>query len=221
MKAKYFILVLVSCLATLFTSCNESWPYSEEAYDNIWISAYPSYISLDEDEFSGGFNVSSSDSWYVYSYPSWVIISNPSGYGGYETVVFVVDENSGNSTRYGYIKIKTSEGITKEVEVEIAQPPTNSFEATMSTTNYKAEGDWWNLDIKAASSQNWTISKTVSWVHLGSSNNYSYSYSGNGTESVKIYVESNPNYSQRSTVLTVKSGSVSKTITITQNGKSW
>lgn len=123
MKTKYFILVLASCLATLFTSCSESWPYSEEAYDNTWIDAYPSYISLDEDELNGEFTVSSSDYWYIYSSPSWINISNTSGYG-YELVTFTVDENRGNSTRYGYIKIKTSEGITKEAEVEIAQPHT-------------------------------------------------------------------------------------------------
>ena len=220
MKTKYFILVLASCLATLFTSCSESWPYSEEAYDNVWIEVYPSHISLDEDEFSGDFNIRSSDSWHIYGYPSWINISNNYGYSGYNNVTFTVDENDGDSIRYGYIKIRTNGKFTKEAEIiEIAQSPTTSFEATMYTTNYKAAGDYWYLYVNAASSKSWNISKSASWVHLGNSSNSSYSYSGTGDAMVKIYVDSNPYSHQRSSALTVTCGSKSKTITITQDGK--
>ncbi len=219
MKTNYYILVAVSYLAILFTSCSDSWPYSEEAYNNVWIEVYPSYISLDEDEFSGEFTVNSSDSWYVYDSPSWVNISSSYGYG-YDNVSFTVDENDGSSTRYGYIKIRTDEGFTKEAEVEVAQPPTVQFEASMSTTNYSASGDWWYLTVKAASSRSWTISKSDSWVHLGSSYSSSYSYNGKGNEDVAIYVDSNPYSSRRSSTLTVKCGAKSKTITISQDGKS-
>ena len=219
MKAKYLIFVMVSCLATIFTSCSDSWPYSEEEYNNVWIDVYPSYISLDEDEFSGEFYVSSTDSWYIYDCPSWINISNSYGYG-YDDVNFTVDENNGSSTRYGYVKIRTDEGFTKEAEVEIAQPPTVQFEASMSTTNYSASGDWWYLTVKAASSRSWTISKSDSWVHLGNSYSSSYSYSGKGNEDVKIYVDANSSSYSRSSKLTVKCGSKTKSITITQDGKS-
>ena len=144
MKAKYFIIVLVSCLATLFTSCSESWPYSEDAYDMVWIGVYPSYISLDEDEFSGEFTVESSDYWYIYSYPSWINISNTSGYG-YEHVAFTVDENSDNSTRYGHIKIRTSAGLTKETEIEIAQPPTVKAPFTITKVEVANIDYDWNI----------------------------------------------------------------------------
>ena len=219
MKAKYLIFVMVSCLATIFTSCSDSWPYSEEEYNNVWIDVYPSYISLDEDEFSGEFYVSSTDSWYIYDCPSWINISNSYGYG-YDDVNFTVDENNGSSTRYGYVKIRTDEGFTKEAEVEIAQPPTVQFEASMSTTNYSASGDWWYLTVKAASSRSWTISKSDSWVHLGNSYSSSYSYSGKGNEDVKIYVDANSSSYSRSSKLTVKCGTKTKSITITQDGKS-
>lgn len=219
METKYFIFAIVSCLATILTSCSDSWPYSEEEYKNVWIHIQPSYISLDEDVFSGEFNVSSSARWHIYDCSSWINISNFYGYG-YDDVHFTVDENNSSSTRYGYVKIRTDEGFTKEAEVEIAQPPTVQFEASMSTTNYSASGDWWYLTIKAASSRSWTISKSDSWVHLGSSYSSSYSYSGKGNEDVKIYVDANTStYSRRST-LTVKCGTKTKSITITQDGKS-
>ena len=219
MKARHILIVVVNFFIMSLTSCSDSMPYSEEEYKNVWIDVYPSYISLDEDEFSGEFNVFSSDSWYIYDCPSWINISNTHGYG-YDDVYFTADENNSSSTRYGYVKIRTVEGFTKEAEVEIAQPPTVQFEASMSTTNYSVLGDWRYLTVKAASSRNWTISKSDSWVHLGSSYSSSYSYSGKGYEDVAIYVDSNPYSSPRSSTLTVKCGSESKTITISQDGKS-
>lgn len=224
MKVNYFIIALASCLSTLFTSCSDSLPYSEDAYNNAWIDAYPSYISLDEDELSGEFYVSTTDGWYIYSSPSWVnILYNSYGYGyAYDNVYFTIDENSGNSTRYGDIKIRTFEGITKETTVTIAQPPTTQFEATMDYTYYPAKYySWWynTLTVKAASSISWTISKSDSWVRLEYSGNTSYYYDGKGNQDVKIYVDDNPYSWQRSSTLTVKCGSKSKTITITQEGK--
>lgn len=219
MKAKNIIHLLVCCLTSILVACSDSWPYSEDAYNNTWIKVYPSYITLDEDEFSGEFTVNSSESWYVYDRPSWINLSSSYGYG-YDNVSFSVDENNGSSKRYGYIRIRTDEGFTKEAEVEVSQPPTIQFEASMSTTNYSASGDWWTLSIKAAASKSWTISKSDSWVHLGSSYSSSYSYSGKGNEDVKIYVDANTSsYSRRST-LTIKCGTKTKSITITQDGKS-
>lgn len=219
MKAKNIIHLLVCCLTSILVACSDSWPYSEDAYNKTWIKVYPSYITLDEDEFSGEFTVNSSENWYVYDSPSWINLSSSYGYG-YDNVSFTVEENDGSSNRYGYIRIRTDEGFTKESEVKVSQPPTVQFEASMSTTNYSASGDWWYLSIKAASSRSWTVSKSDSWVHLVSSYSSSYSYSGKGNENVKIYVDANTSsYSRRST-LTIKCGTKTKSITITQDGKS-
>lgn len=223
MKAKNIIQFLAYSLASVLVSCSDSWPYSEEAYRDTYISVYPLSISLDEDELSGEFSVYSTDSWYIYDYPSWVNLSTRRGYSYYGdgyAVSFTVDENEGSSSRYGYIRIRTDEGFTKEEEVKISQPPTTQFEASMSTTKYKADGDWWDLTVKAASSKSWTISKSDSWVHLGTSSNTSYSYSGKGNKSVSIYVDANTSSYSRSSTLTVKCGTKSQSITITQDGKS-
>lgn len=218
MKAKNIIHLLVCCLTSILVACSDSWPYSEEAYNNTWVEVYPSYITLDKDEFSSEFAVKSSESWYVYESPSWINLSEMYGFG-YDNVSFTVDENDGSSNRSGYIRIRTNEGFTKEAEVKVSQPPTVQFEASMSTTNYSASGDWWYLSVKAASSRSWTISKSDRWVHLGNSYNSSYSYSGKGNENVKIYVDANTSSSSRRSSLTIKCGTKTKTITITQDGK--
>ena len=105
----------------------------------------------------------------------------------------------------------------KETSVYVTQPPTLQFDATMSTTNYKAEGDYWFLKVTAPSSKSWTISKSVSWVHLGTSSNTSNSYSGTGNASISIYADANSSSYTRSTTLTVKCGTKTKSITITQD----
>lgn len=219
MKAKYFIQLLVGCLASFLVSCSDSWPYSEDAYNNTWIEVSPSYISLGEDEFSGEFTVNSSEYWSVYDSPSWINLSSSYGYG-YDNVSFTVNENNGSSYRYGTIKIHTDGKFTKETEIEVVQPPTLQFEVSMPITNYSVYGDWWYLKINAASSRSWTITKSDYWVHLGSSYSSSYTYSGMGYEDVKIYVDENPYSYSRSSTLTIKCGTKTKTVTITQDGKS-
>lgn len=219
MKTKNIIVIAISFLMTLFVSCTDSWPYSENEYNNIYINVYPSYISLDEDDLNGEFTVSSSGSWYIYSTPSWIQTDKSNGLR-YDDVAFTATENEGSYKRSGTIRIRTNTFIEKEATIEIRQEPTNIFDASMPITDYVADGDWWHLNVKAATSKNWTISKSVSWVHFGNSSNSSYSYNGRGDEKVKIYVDKNTYSYSRNTVLTVKCGNKSKTITITQQGAS-
>ena len=220
MKAKYIIQLLVCSLTSVLVSCSDSLPYSEDAYNNTWIDADPLYISLGEDEFNGQFIVNSSHNWYVYECSPWINVSNNYGYG-YDFVSFTVGENDDSSDRGGYITLRTDDAFSKEVTVWVSQAPTVRFEATMYNTNYSASGDWWGLNISAGYYRSWTITKSDSWVHIGSSDNSSYSYSGKGDECVYIYVDRNPYTYSRSSTLTVKCGTKSRNITITQDGSAY
>lgn len=122
MKAKSFILLVLTSLAMLFVSCNESLPYSEKAYNDEWIVVEPSTISISEDELSGDFTISCSGEWSISDLPYWVNISPSSGYG-YDNVKITVDENDG-ATRYGYVKLINRGDFTKEATLEIIQAPT-------------------------------------------------------------------------------------------------
>lgn len=218
MKAKNIIQLLVCCLTSVLVSCSDSLPYSEEAYNNTWIDVSTTYIYLGEDEFSGEFTVNSSHNWYVYECSSWITLSSTYGYG-YDFVSFTVGENDDSSDRGGYITLRTDDAFSKEVTVWVSQAPTAQFEATMGNTNYSASGDWWNLFVSARYYRKWTITKSESWVHLGSSYNTSNTYNGTGSEYVSIYVDENPYSSSRSSTLTVKCGTKTEYITITQEGK--
>jgi len=150
-------------------------------------------------------------------WPSWLKFTNYSLYGqGYETIEFSVDDNDTGSERYGYITVVTTDGFRKESTTRIVQP-SSRFEASMSTTTYIAEGDYWYLHIETSSARNWTVSKSDSWVHLGSSSNTYSTYSGKGSSSLAIYVDRNTSSYSRSSNITITSGTFKKTITITQN----
>jgi hypothetical protein len=196
-------------------SCSEAEPYSVEEIDKtyIYINA-PSTLTEDEGEFF----VNSSSGWYVDNCPVWVNLSPRSG-NYYQTVKYTLDENTTSSERTGTIRIMTNNRLAKD-EIRVEQQPSTPFEATMSTTNYKSEGDYWFLNVKAGGNKSWTITKSVSWVHIGTSSNASNTYTGKGEATVNIYCDANTSTVSRSTTLTVTCGSKSETITITQEAKS-
>lgn len=219
MNARNISVIIMGYLMTLFVSCSDSWPYSENEYSNTWIDAYPSLILLNEDELNGEFTVSSTGNWYIYDAPSWIKTDKSYGYS-YDNVTFIATENEGTKKRSGTIRIRTNDFFEKETKIEIEQEPTLLFDASMDVTTYASGGDWWAMKVKASTSKSWTISKTVSWVHFGYSSNSSYSYSGKGNGDVLVYVDKNTSSYSRSTVITVKCGTKSKAITINQLGAS-
>ena len=215
MSKNCIISLIIGCFVYSLLSCSESYPYCEDEYDKTWISVYPSSITIDKDELAGSFSVSSNRKWTIYSEPYWLYLSTYSGDGN-KSIDFTVSENTGYSNRSGNILIRTEDGAIKEQSIYITQAPTTPFSVTMNTTSYGAYGDWQTMSITAASSKSWTISKTHSWVHLGSTSSTSYSYNGTGSGNVKIYVDENTSSYSRSSTLTVKCGTNTKEITITQ-----
>ena len=200
----------------LFISCSESMPYSEDVYQNLWIYASPSYIDIDENNDGGWINVNCQDEWYVTNKPTWINVTSSSGNGGYD-IYYYADDNNESTNRSGNMTIATGSIIQKEIVLSISQQPTHAFDASMETTNYSAFGDYWFMRISSSSSRSWTITKNDSWVHLNTSTNSSYSYTGKGDSSVRIYVDANPNTTARYSSLKVTSGNKSKTITISQD----
>lgn len=214
MSKNSIISLTIGSIVFLLMSCSESYPYCEDEYNETIISFHPlTGIYLDTDELEGSFIVYSNRAWSVYNKPYWVSLSVSGGNG--DTIVdFDVTENTEDSYRSGYIIIRTNSA--KEEFIHITQPPSTQFSAIMNTTNYSSSADIASMYITAPPSKSWTISKSDSWVHLGSRNNYSSSYSGKGSETVEIYVDANTSsYSRRST-LTVKCETKTKQFTIMQ-----
>lgn len=184
--------------------------------DGIILTVSEKSIPFAPGSSSKTFTITSNVSWTVSSdKPSWCKVDKSSGSNN-ATIKVTVTANTSSNSRSATITVKSG-NASKPVSVSQAGKAT--FTATMNTTNYKAEGDYWGLNVTASSSVSWTISRPTSdtWVHLGSSSNTSTKYNGTGTASVWIYVDKNSTSSKRYSTLTVSaSGYTSITISISQ-----
>lgn len=210
MNTKQFFIIC--SMLTVLAACSESDPFLESEYNSTYL--YVDISSINDEE--GSFYVNSNRSWRVSDSPYWVNLDHSFGYSS-RTINYTLDDNTSSSIRYGTIKIVTDNGMDCDV-IDVTQDPTVAFSASMSTT-YSGEGDYHYLFVTASKNREWTVTKSVSWVHLYYSSNTYSTYTGKGSESVCIYVDANPYSYQRSTTLTVKCGTQSKNITITQEAK--
>ena len=158
--------------------------------------------------------VTSNADWTVRSSKSWCTVE-PRSDSGTKNITIKVSQNT-ESARSAILTF-TSGNITREVEVK----QEGHLSLTMYTTNFKAEGDWFFLTITPPSNQSWTASSNYSWVHFSKDENYSEqksTYSGTGTERIRVYTDSNPYFTGRSAKITVKCGTTTETVEITQDG---
>lgn len=214
MKTTYKLLIGVCALMLFATSCTDTMPYAEEEYNNTYLYL-PYNITIKDGETSGDFTVNCNGEWWIYSSPYWVNLDQYSG-SGYTSIHFTVDEYTGTSNRWDYLRVKTYNGM-KEDEIRITQEPTTPFKAYMNTTtDYKAEGGSELLYVEASSIKSWTVTRSDTWVHFSYSTNTSSSYTGKGKSFVSIYVDENPNSSSRSSTLVVRCGTKTELIRITQ-----
>ena len=186
--------------------------------DGVTLTVSESSLSFTSSAGNKTFTITSNyASWTVSSnQTSWCTVDKSSGSTTSSTIKVTVTANTSSNSRSATITVKSG-NASKAVSVSQAGKAT--FTATMNTTNYKAEGDYWGLNVTASSSVSWTISRPTSdtWVHLGSSSNTSTKYNGTGTASVWIYVDKNSTSSKRYSTLTVSaSGYTSITISISQ-----
>lgn len=155
-------------------------------------------------------------SWTVSSdNTSWCTVDKSSGSTTSATIKVTVKANPSSDSRNATITVKS--GNAKKT-VSVSQAGDQSFNATMNNTNYKADGDYWYLNVTASSGVSWTASASKTWVHFTSSKTSTYTGTGS-VSSIHVYVDANPYTYSREADVYVKSGSTTRTITITQVGK--
>jgi hypothetical protein len=153
-------------------------------------------------------------SWILSRSDNWVYLGKNANYQndykgkGNSDVEIFVGMNTNTESRSTVIALKSDFG-TKEITISQSGME-DKVEAKLSSSTIKADGGSELLSITAPSSREWKIASKDSWVHFDVEN-------GSGIKSVKVTVDKNEGYYQRSTDITVTSAGVpSKTITITQ-----
>lgn len=157
-------------------------------------------------------NVTANSVWTATSDKTWCIVT-PASSSSNGTLTIKVLANTGKDERSAKITLTSGE-VKRTIDVkQEAEPLLDTKEIGFS---FGSTGG--TAIINISSNVTWTITCNEKWVHLNESTNNSSTYNGKGDAIVKIYVDENKEAVDRNSVLTLKSGTITKSITIAQEG---
>lgn len=169
-------------------------------------------LEVDKEEFvfasdasTHSLAVTSNMDWTAVSSEMWCTVSPASGYGD-ATVVISVSENATSEVRTAVVTIRSS-AFTRTVSVE------QKFGEVLEVGSEALEFGFFSSSETLAVTSNvaWTIESGADWCTVTPA-------SGSGNSEVTVTVKKNAETVARSTILTLKSESQTKTVTVTQKG---
>ena len=140
---------------------------------------------------------------------SWLHVSPEQGEGGASTIQITADENTRNTPRTGTVTIRSGE-LSRTISVTQQGRVLDLPEASMSHT-FSSDGGVFSVDF--TSSHAWTAevaSGVVSWLHV------SPEQGEGGASTIQITADENTGNTPRTGTVTIRSGELSRTISVTQ-----
>ena len=180
---------------------------TEPGFAQLSVSA--ASLSLDAGSGSKTFDITSSNvAWTVSSSAAWATV-NPASGSGNATVSVSATANTATSPRTATITI-TGGDITKTVAVTQAKAgdtPAPTLDVSVTSLDFGAESG--SKTVNVTSNVAWSVSSTEQWATT------SLIY-GSGNATITVYALENTTNSSRTATITVTSGSLTKTIKVTQ-----
>lgn len=156
------------------------------------------------------FLITSNTAWSISSNQSWCNISTTSGSNN-ETISFSITPNTSTQSRTAIININSS---ALSVQIIVTQEGKTEVNSTLSvspeTISVTAIEQTSFFDI--SSNTDWTISSDQSWCTPAV-------ISGNGDKTISCSISENTQSQSKTAIITVNAGSISRKITLTQDGK--
>ena len=154
--------------------------------------------------------------WYALSDKDWLSVS-PTYYDGDGNLTLTATSNPTMDERYATVTV-SSECGTKTIDVTQAAGE-GTIDVIINKTNCMRDGDYLSLQIKATDRREWSVvrSSNAEWLHLDTSYETSQMCSGKGDKDIILYIDKSTDITARYCLLTITSGSYTKTITITQD----
>lgn len=174
------------------------------------LEVYPNTITVSYEDIIEHLTLTCNTDWVSYIDADWLEI-NPATGAGSEYVELKIDANHKESSRQATISIFAGSLMQSLCVTQSGFEPILSISRSSVDVTYK-EGDF-TLDLQSNSS--WTASSVSDWVTVSPS-------SGSGSdnpESVNISVSANPSESPRTTEVVFTTGSVCKSLIITQEAR--
>ena len=167
----------------------------------INLSVGSTSISFAVDGGTQSVSVTSNSSWRIAEKPEWITCD--SNGKGNSTLQLTASENTQTSERTAKLVIETVNGVTKAT-IELIQPGTAPSivvaEAghTLSTVTYTV-----------TSNISWTVACPADWLSISPT-------SGTGNGTFKVTMTSNPNPTERKTVISVSGSGITRQIDVVQ-----
>ena len=170
-------------------------------------------LSLDTNslDFASGsgtksFKITSNTSWKVSSDQTWCSVSPTSGSND-GSVTVRVDENTSITERTATITVKSETG---DFVVKVTQSGAGAT-LSLDTNSLEFASGSASKTFKINSNTSWTVSSNNSWCSVSPT-------SGNNDGSVTVKVTENTSTNARTAIVTIESGTITKTLSVTQSG---
>ena len=164
-------------------------------------------VSISADGGTQSVTVKSNSGWSATSNQSWLTIS-PSQGNGDGTLTLKATANSNTSSRQATVTVRCGD-ITKTISVT-QEAAAVQLSLSIVVVSISVDGGTQNVTVTCNSS--WSATSNQSWLTVSPSQ-------GNGDGTLTLKATANPNTSSRQATVTVRCGSVSKTISVTQEAK--
>ena len=207
------VLFLFSMI--VLTSCGTELPDNlknttvNEGNQNVtkYLRASVGSLSFKAADGSESINITSNVSWSIQCDQIWCKLSTSSGSNN-GSIIISVSENTSTSARNAIITISSIDANSVQVSVsqDGADPILELNKNDLSFTS--SEG---NDSFTITSNTSWTITSDQPWCTVSST-----SGSGNGT--ITVSVQENSSLDSRSATITVKTGNITQTISVSQAG---
>lgn len=197
-------IYIAFCLMLLATSCGETLDDIYE-YDAVKpeLSVSVTSLSFPGDGQTGKIQISCNSYWKASTTSDWLIISNKSGKGNAALTIQAEANSSTTQSRTGTIMV--SDGIS-EIKITATQSPSDVI-LKLSQSSLQFSYNSGSASISVESNVDWTVSSDADWCTASTSSNYAQ---------MSVKVGSNYSYASRTASLTVKAGSVSSVVKVTQ-----
>lgn len=210
MKLHSYLYCCIWLLIVSFTSCSKAEDTPGEQLPPITIPDEMLTITSPAEAGSKTVAFVATTSWEVEASYGWLNISPMRGGAGNMTLTVKMEANTDTTDRSAVISIKAGGKVYKINVTQKAAPAIFSIDPGNSTVSSVAG----TLDVVITSNGNWSADNGSDWVELSAKSGKG------GKETITASYLANEGSKSRSAVITFTSGTLSQTLTITQQGKS-
>lgn len=168
------------------------------------LSVSSNYFSVSPERNTYELQINTNQSWTLSSNQSWCTVSSSSGNGD-NTVSFTVTENTAEEERTAVLTVQAGELSQKITVVQQSK----SAMLSVSTNSFSVNADANTYSFTITSNMDWTVSSDQSWCSLFVTN-------GTGNQEVSFQVSENTSDQARNATITVRAGSITQEIVVTQ-----